>query len=256
MKTKIQTNLRKQIQILIFLIGMFNISYAQDIITLKNGDEIKAKVNEIDLNVVKYKKFDNQNGPIYSIDKEKIFMIKYENGSKDVFTDMSEPKTESIKKEEPKVAETHPAQNLSKDKQNIAAEKRAILDSLTYMGGKIYKGERKLRPYEVKNTMISCPSAVRQYKAGRTFNTLGVISASVGLADALVGLAYTLNGTDASQIYIMSGLECCLGLILTISGDSHIEKSVGTFNECLKKSASTNLSLGLTRNGIGLCLKF
>ena len=63
------------------------ILYAQDVITLKTGEELKTKVIEITSTEIKYKKYDNQQGPIYTIEKAKIFMIKYENGSKDVFTD-------------------------------------------------------------------------------------------------------------------------------------------------------------------------
>ena len=35
---------------------------------------------------IKYKKFDNPNGPLYTILKSEVFLIKYENGTKDVFT--------------------------------------------------------------------------------------------------------------------------------------------------------------------------
>lgn len=61
--------------------------YAQDIITLKNGNEIKAVVKEVGTDEVKYKKFDNQNGPDYTLKKAEIFMIKYENGTKDLFNE-------------------------------------------------------------------------------------------------------------------------------------------------------------------------
>jgi hypothetical protein len=57
----------------------------QDVIFLKNGGEIKAKVLEVLPDVVKYKKWDNQDGPSYSESKANIFMIKYQNGTKDVF---------------------------------------------------------------------------------------------------------------------------------------------------------------------------
>jgi hypothetical protein len=43
-------------------------------------------VQEIGLDNVKYKKYENQNGPTYTLMKSDIFMIKYENGDKDVFT--------------------------------------------------------------------------------------------------------------------------------------------------------------------------
>ena len=55
---------------------------AQDIIVLKNGDEIKSKVTEVEADQVKYKKWDNQDGPSYTANKSDIFMIKYQNGTK------------------------------------------------------------------------------------------------------------------------------------------------------------------------------
>ncbi|MDR3350582.1 MAG: hypothetical protein LBN98_02895 [Prevotellaceae bacterium] len=65
--------------------------FAQDMITLKSGEEIKAKVQEIGTDNVKYKKYDNQSGPLYTLMKSDIFIIKYENGDKDVFTAPSAP---------------------------------------------------------------------------------------------------------------------------------------------------------------------
>ncbi len=60
-------------------------NYAQDYIILTNGDEIKWILLEINANNVKYKKYSNQSGPTYTIEKSKIFMIKYASGDKDVF---------------------------------------------------------------------------------------------------------------------------------------------------------------------------
>jgi hypothetical protein len=58
---------------------------SQDVILLKNGGELKAKVLEVLPDMVKYKKWDNQEGPSYSESKANIVMIKYQNGTKDVF---------------------------------------------------------------------------------------------------------------------------------------------------------------------------
>lgn len=65
-------------------------SYSQDIIILKNGNENKAKVTEIGLNDIKYKDYSNLTGPTYTISKSKVFLIRYENGKKDVFTEIKE----------------------------------------------------------------------------------------------------------------------------------------------------------------------
>lgn len=58
---------------------------AQDMIVKKNGDEVKAKVISVEDDKVSYKRWSNVNGPTYTISTNKIFMIKYANGEKDVF---------------------------------------------------------------------------------------------------------------------------------------------------------------------------
>jgi len=70
------------------LINLVNL-FAQDVITLKNGNDTIGLVYEIGDTVVKYKKIENPNGPNYILKKSEIFMIRYANGSKDIFTDIS-----------------------------------------------------------------------------------------------------------------------------------------------------------------------
>lgn len=60
-------------------------SFAQDIVILKNGTSIDAKVLEVDDNSVRYKKFNNPDGPTYTAKKETISEIRYKNGSKEIF---------------------------------------------------------------------------------------------------------------------------------------------------------------------------
>ena len=68
------------------LIENKSIVVVKDIITLLTGTEIEAIVIEISENEVKYKKTENPNGPSYTMKKSEIFMIKYANGSRDVFS--------------------------------------------------------------------------------------------------------------------------------------------------------------------------
>ena len=60
---------------------------AQDIIILRNGEEIKSVVQKVGANEIEYKKFSNATGPSYTISKSEVFMIMYKNGEKDVFKD-------------------------------------------------------------------------------------------------------------------------------------------------------------------------
>src|SRR5688500_6670041 len=69
---------------------------AQDLIILKNGDEVLAKVFEVTPSEIKYRRFDNPDGPLYTMEKSEVFLVKYENGTKDVFD-------EEIPTREPKV---------------------------------------------------------------------------------------------------------------------------------------------------------
>ena len=64
---------------LIFLYA--SIGNAQDIITKKNGEKIIGKVLEISLTELKYKNFNNLEGPVNSILKSEVIFIKYENGN-------------------------------------------------------------------------------------------------------------------------------------------------------------------------------
>ena len=58
---------------------------ACDILTLNTGQDIEVKVLEVGTTIIKYRRCDNLDGPIVSINKSEAFMIKYSNGHKDVF---------------------------------------------------------------------------------------------------------------------------------------------------------------------------
>lgn len=78
---------------LLFAIIALSVSvnvFAQDVIVLKTGEDIQAKVIEIDHDEIKFKQFDMQDGPTRILKKSDIFMVKYENGTKDVFNDKKE----------------------------------------------------------------------------------------------------------------------------------------------------------------------
>jgi hypothetical protein len=57
-----------------------------DVITMKDGKDIDAKVLEISTTEIKYKNCDNLEGPIISVLRKEVFSIKYANGKKEVIT--------------------------------------------------------------------------------------------------------------------------------------------------------------------------
>jgi len=62
-----------------------NAAFAQDNMVLRSGEEVKAKVEEVGLAEIKYKRTDNPTGPVYTIRKADVLLINYQNGTKDVF---------------------------------------------------------------------------------------------------------------------------------------------------------------------------
>lgn len=68
----------------IFLMTIAFNAFSQDKIYLTDNSVINAKVSEIGLTEIKYKKFENLTGPDYVMPKSKITMIIYENGTHEV----------------------------------------------------------------------------------------------------------------------------------------------------------------------------
>ena len=78
--------MKKLITIIVVIILAINMK-AQDIILTKDGQKIEAKIEEIGVKTVKYKKFSNQGGTSYLIKKNDITSIKYENGDIEAFNE-------------------------------------------------------------------------------------------------------------------------------------------------------------------------
>lgn len=69
------------------VLGLFCwcLTFAQDVIIKRTGEEISAKILELTPDQIKYKRQDYLEGPTISIFKREVFMIKYANGTKETF---------------------------------------------------------------------------------------------------------------------------------------------------------------------------
>lgn len=89
-----------------------------DHITLKTGEEIEAKILEINETHVKYKKCSNLEGPTYIKRKSDILLIKYPDGTKDIFANENNNRQENNNLQENNQAHH---QNVNNEKRSIAA---------------------------------------------------------------------------------------------------------------------------------------
>ncbi len=70
-----------------------------DVLLLRNGQEIFAKVFEIGQTEIIYKKCDNPNGPTISIRKSEVISIKYSNGTKDIIANNKSSNSKGAKED-------------------------------------------------------------------------------------------------------------------------------------------------------------
>lgn len=74
---------------LLFVFVLFMLSArSQDTIVFKDASEIEAKVTDITIETISYVKWNNPDGPKYTVNKSEIFYVKYQCGDKDVFSDV------------------------------------------------------------------------------------------------------------------------------------------------------------------------
>ena len=77
----------KKCLFIITMLVSISTAFSQDVITKKTGEDISAKISEITQTEIKYKKFDNLEGPLFTMLKSDVLIVRYENGTKDIFND-------------------------------------------------------------------------------------------------------------------------------------------------------------------------
>ena len=76
-------------------------SKAQDTLVLNDGTLIKSKVVEITESLLKYKKYSNLDGPVYTIDKKQVLVVHYENGEQESFKEQAQQTVQTQVEEQP-----------------------------------------------------------------------------------------------------------------------------------------------------------
>lgn len=83
----------KNIKLIIAVLILFilcNSANAQDVIYKKDGTKVKAIIEEITPVEISYKKYERPDGPIYKILKISVLLIEFEDGTIEVFNQVSE----------------------------------------------------------------------------------------------------------------------------------------------------------------------
>lgn len=223
---------------IVILFGIHHAAYSQDIILLKNGEEIKAFVNEVAVDLIKYKKLENPDGPIYSIEKSSVVMITYMNGSQDIFSEQ--------------------AKNIFQDKKQQEKEPNSVL---IVKKGSVRQNNIYLNKNDVRTLMANNSDALELYNSGKKLLVLGEIFSYSGLCvifgAAIVEKKGNFEENSANMVGIIGGvISLASSMAVTFTGRSKIKKAVSRYNSDLNKAVSYKIDFGINQNGIALILNF
>lgn len=148
------------------------LTHAQDNILLRSGEEIPAKVLEVNQTELKYRKTANPDGPIYTAPLRDIFLIKYANGTKDVFGNSPTARP----------ADATPAAGFDKLRYNSRWFRRHFED-----------GTGRLSMRDAEQAFQRQPDALAAFDRGRSLRTWSTITAGTGIALIGVGTGFILS---------------------------------------------------------------
>ena len=251
-----ENKIQRAYHLLSFFFISMSCAFAQDIITLKNATDIEAIVQEVGEAEIKYKKFENPNGPNYTLKKSEVFTIRYANGSKDVFVDAPVPETGPNSMPE-SITNSQIVQRQSNPSEPLAIQNLKIYNNY---------GVRLSRT-EIENVMRSVPEALALYNSGKRRRGAGLGFMIPGLITCGLSFAFQIDGKqnydqDTYDLGVALGVVS-IGLNITSfclssSGYKRIRNSVGVYNRGIKPSTTdASLKFGITQSGgIGIALNF
>lgn len=79
--------------LLLFVLGLAATTRSQDKIYKKGGEIIEVNIIEVGTDEIKYRVFSDQSGPMYSLDKDRIIKVVYQNGRVETYqSNLKDPK--------------------------------------------------------------------------------------------------------------------------------------------------------------------
>ena len=239
----------KKLLLLASRLPLFSL-YSQDIIVTKDSKKIEAVIIEITPIEIKYKKFNNTDGPTFVSNVSEINTIIYSNGETQIFNNKST---------ETKTFESH---------------------KIDQVGSNRYRyHEKYISKYEYANVLREeCPIAYAMYTKGRKQQKFGNALMWTGIGFAIggcvyAGVVYSLNEWEDwdfdygweeehnhysyTGAYILGGIGAAAfitSLPIKSMGKKNVNNALDYYNrDC---SNRTSLNLNINSNGFGLALVF
>ena len=223
----------------LFLLCLAGMAMAQDVIVMKDQTTVMSKVLEISSTEIKYKKWDNQDGPTYSVLRSEVVSINYQNGEVESFTGTT---------------------NNQSSQQNINPQQVQDYNYyMTHKGTSLYLNCRLLSDIEVQKLVD--PQSYQLYlKAGNKETTGflldlggGALCITAGLIELIATDAYDYHSASFKKALACMIVGCSLGItamILESSASNNVGKIADTYNNKHGNSYSLNIAPSLMQYDI------
>ena len=209
---------------------------AQDVIVKKDQTTIMSKVLEITSTVIKYKKWSNQDGPTYSIDKSEVLSINFENGEVEYF---------SIERRDPQRSD------LQQNRNNNTGfmEVRTSIPATLKLNGHPLSAEEVRGLVNEHNYQLYLQGE-KQTNVGRLLDWASLFSFMCAGA-GLMGYADNVDKNNSkASIYGKLTIATSLtgtaflipGIILSNKGSNKLEQVAKDYNQAQNRSYSINFS--------------
>lgn len=198
---------------------------AQDIIVTKDAKRMNAKVTEVNVDNVRYKNYDNLDGPVYTLLKSDIASIVYQNGQEETFSSESTTQTMFIQTTEQTASVLNRTQIVSSGN---------VLEDMQTFNSALYL----------------------RYKSGKQLATTGWIFTGVGVACIVTEFIFW---GDAEGIFLAGGaLFAGGGIPLLIIGNGRKDRALSDFNRQYYSSlpAKPHFQMKVYPNRVGLAYVF
>lgn len=234
--------MKKIVLFLLFTFTFFSAKLnAQDIILRTDGSKLLTKVLEYRTDTIKYKSFDDQQGPTFFLMKSEIKMINLDNGTTLIFNNDKE---------------------INQDIVNKTKEKELKKERIFYYGSTFYLNNEAIS-YRKTYSIIKekgTSNLLKSLKRGHIMNGVGNTFIYSGLSSMLFGIAYSGLPTDEKLpglVMFCAGLPVMTtGFVVNGIGKKTIKKSCGGYNDYLKAKNAWNIRIGGSSNGYGLVVNF
>jgi hypothetical protein len=222
----------------------WGVCHAQDVIVTRDAKKISAKITEVNPDDVKYRNFDNLDGPTYTLLKSQIASILYQNGTVETFE--AEAGTPATQPSATPSAATQPAAvNFNRQQQAGRPLRSSIRDYPVY-----YAEYRKGRSMQTRGIILLISGAVMAAGGGLT---VGLLSEDQ-MSDSQSG-AVSVGGT-----FLAIGSGCIIASIpVMIIGGGKKRKAMNSYLQQVSELPARNaphLRLNLHGNGLGLAYVF